>query len=329
MHNSLSVFDLESGSSLASAIASMLGSPLANWEERHFEDGEHKARTLSSVRGQHAVLLQSLYSDEALSVNDRLVRLLFFVAALKDAGAAEVTVVVPYLAYARKDRKSKPRDPVTSRYLAQLFESVGSDRLLTIDVHNLAAYQNAFRIATEHLEARGLFVEHFAALLQGESCIISPDVGGVKRAETLRRSLGRRLGRELSSAFMEKWRSKGELGGERLVGDVAGQDVLIIDDLIASGATLARTIEAARCAGARRIYAAATHALWVGRANELLDHPALTSLVVTDTLPPIRLTNPALRQRVTQLSVAPLLAEAIRRIHQREPLTALWLDAEE
>lgn len=328
MPNPLSIFDLESNSSVALATASMLGVPLSAWEERQFEDGEHKARPLESVRGHHVVLLQSLYSDVARSVNDRLVRLLFFIAALKDAGAAEVTVVAPYLAYARKDRKSKPRDPVTNRYVAQLFEAVGSDRLVTIDVHNLAAYQNAFRIPTEHLEARSLFVDHLATLLKGEACILSPDVGGVKRAEALRRSLSRRLGRELNSAFMQKWRSRGELSGERLVGDVAGQDVVIIDDLIASGSTLLRAIKAAQQAGARRIHAAATHALWAGQAPALLDHSALTGLLVTDTLPLLQPTDPARRQRVKLLSVAPLLAEAIGRIHRRESLTELWLDAE-
>ena len=328
MTNPLSIFDLDSNSSLAFATAAALGAPLSAWEERQFEDGEHKARPLESVRGHHVVLLQSLYSDAAHSVNDRLVRELFFVAALKDAGATEVTVVAPYLAYARKDRRSKPRDPVTHRYVAQLFEAVGSDRLLTIDVHNLAAYQNAFRIPTEHLEAKSLFVDHFATLLEGNACILSPDVGGVKRAEALRRSLSRRLGRELNSAFMQKWRSRGELSGERLVGDVAGQEVVIIDDLIASGATLLRTIEAAERAGARRIHAAATHALWAGKSHALLDHPALTTLVVTDTLPLLQRANPVLQQRVELLSVAPLLAEAIGRIHRRESLTELWLDAE-
>ncbi len=196
------LFALNASRPYGERVASALGLPLAGHEEREFEDGEHKARPLENVRGRDVYVIHSLYGEPGISANDKLVRLLFFIGALKDASAARVTAICPYLAYSRKDRRSKPRDPVSSRYVAQLFEAVGTDRMVTLDVHNLAAYQNAFRIPAEHLEARGLFVAWFAARLQDENLVVvSPDAGGVKRADALRDSLARALGRPVGAAL--------------------------------------------------------------------------------------------------------------------------------
>jgi len=206
----IQLFALNESRELGARVAAALGQPLATHEERGFEDGEHKARPLQSVRGADVFVLQSLYGGPELSVNDKLCRLLFFIGALKDASARRVTAVLPYLCYARKDRKSKPRDPVTTRYVARLLESVGTDRVVTLDVHNLAAYQNAFRCAADHLDAMRLFVEHFVPLAaRAEVTVVSPDLGGVKRAEEFRQALSRRLGREAGGAFLEKYRSAG------------------------------------------------------------------------------------------------------------------------
>jgi len=155
--NSLLLFALEHSHVLGNAIAQQLGLALTPHEERVFEDGEHKARPLQSVRGRSCYVLHSLYGEPSQSVNDKLSRLLFFIATLKDSAAKDVTAVVPYLAYARKDRKTQPRDPVTLRYLAQLFEAVGTDALLVLEVHNPAAFQNAFRCNTEALDCTSLF----------------------------------------------------------------------------------------------------------------------------------------------------------------------------
>src|SRR5512143_75368 len=297
-------------------IARELGLALANHEEREFEDGEHKARPLESVRAKDAYVIHSLYGEPGQSANDKLVRLLFFLGALKDGGAARVTAVVPYLAYARKDRRSKPRDPLGSRYVAQLFEALGIDRVLTLDVHNLAAYQNAFRIPAEHLEARNLFAAHFAPLLgEGEVVAVSPDAGGVKRAEAFRQALGRALGRPVGAAFVEKYRSAGVVSGEALVGDVAGRTALVVDDLISSGTTLARAAAACKRLGAVRVLAAATHGQFAGAAANVLADPALDQVVVTDSIPPFRLPPALLADKVTVLPTAPLFAEAIRRMH--------------
>ena len=164
--NRMTLFVLNSSRTFGEQVSLRLALEPGLHEEREFEDGEHKARPLISVRGKNAFVIQSLYADHQQSGNDKLCRLLFFIGALKDAAAARVTAVVPYLAYARKDRKTKPRDPVTTRYVAALFEAVGTDAVMTLDVHNLAAFQNAFRCRTEHLEANMLFVEHFVPVLK-------------------------------------------------------------------------------------------------------------------------------------------------------------------
>jgi ribose-phosphate pyrophosphokinase len=260
--------------------------------------------------------IQSLHGDAGQTVNDKLVRLLFFIGALKQAGAARVTAVVPYLCYARKDQQTKPRDPVTTRLLACLIESVGTDRVLTIDVHNPAAYQNAFRCGADLLDARAVFARHFAETIGGERVVAaSPDVGGVKRADRFRRTLAATLGREVPLVFMEKYRSAGEVSGETLVGDVAGASVIILDDMISTGTTMARMGRAARAAGARRVFAAATHGVFLPAANEAIGGDAFDRVVVTDTITPLRLRPDVARRKIVVLSVAPLFAEAIRRLH--------------
>ena len=312
----LSLFALNASREFGERVAGALGVALAPHEEREFEDGEHKARPLESVRGRDVFVVVSLYGDARQSVNDKLVRLLFFVGALRDASAGRITAVFPYLCYARKDRRSKSRDPVSTRYVAALLETVGADRVLTLDVHNLAAYENAFRIRADHLEARRLFVEEFVPRIGREPVVVvSPDVGGVKRAEAFRQSLSRRLGREASGAFLEKYRSAGVVSGEAVVGDVEGRIAIILDDLISTGGTIARAVAACRSRGARAVYAAATHGIFVGEAGRMLAEPGLERLVITDTIPPFRLDPTLVRGKVTVLDTAPLFAEAIRRIH--------------
>jgi len=310
------VFALEATRVFGERVAHALGVTLAPLEERAFEDGEHKTRPLVSVRGRHVFVVHSLYGDARESANDKLCRLLFFIGALKDAAAAKVTALVPYLCYARKDSKTKPRDPVTTRYVATMFEVVGADRIVTLDVHNVAAYQNAFRCGTEHLEAKRLFVDYFAPRCRDAAVVVvSPDVGGVKRAEAFRQALAQALGRDIPLAVMEKQRSAGVVSGETLVGDVTDRVAILVDDLIATGTTLARAAAACHARGAARVIAVATHGLFTGEANVRLAEPALAEVVVTDTVPPFRLTEPAVRGKVVILETAPLFAEAARRIH--------------
>lgn len=323
----LKLFALSESGVLGARIATALGVPLGLHEERDFEDGEHKIRALENVGNGDLFVVQSLYGEPGKSVNDKLCRLLFFIGALKDAGAARVTAVIPYLCYARKDRKTKARDPVTTRYLAQLLEAVGTDRVVVLDVHNPAAFQNAFRCSTELLDTARLFAGHFAARIGAEPVVpvvvVSPDTGGIKRAERLREALSRELGRSVGSAFMEKKRSAGVVSGEALVGEVEGAAVIIVDDLISTGGTLVRAAQACRRQGARRVHAAAAHGIFAGSAGRLLADPALDSLVVTDSIPPFRLEGTPARARLTLIEIAPLLAEAIRRIHTGGSLVEL------
>lgn len=316
MANDLSLFALNATRGFGERIAAGLGIDLGSHEEREFEDGEHKTRPLENTRGRDVYVVQSLYSDTDQSVNDKLVRLLFFLATLRDASTARLTAVIPYLCYARKDRRTKARDPVTTRYLAQILEAVGVDGVVTLDVHNLSAYQNAFRCRTEHLEARKLFSRHLAGLVgEEEVTVVSPDVGGVKRAELFRETLGRHLGRPVVAAFMDKQRSEDAVSGEAVVGDLADRVALIVDDLVASGTTIGRAVKACRERGAKRIYAAASHGLFVGGAHEVLADPSLDELAVTNTVPPFRLPQALVSQKLSVLDVATLFAEAIRRMH--------------
>ena len=186
----LRLFAMQATAELGRAVAAALGQPLSLHEERDFEDGEHKARPLDPVLGQDVYVVQSLHGGPTLSANDKLCRLLFFIGALKDAGAARVTAVVPYLCYARKDRRTKPNDPVTTRYVAGMFEAVGTDVVVTLEVHNPVAFENAFRCRTVALTGTPLFVEYARKLEDENLCVVSPDTGGAKRAELFRETLG-------------------------------------------------------------------------------------------------------------------------------------------
>src|ERR1700739_2062587 len=186
----LSLFAVETTRDYGLRVAQHLDLLVGEHEERAFEDGEHKIRPLVGVRRHDVFVIHSLYGDCEPSPNDKLCRLLFFIGALKDAGAERVTAVVPYLCYARKDRRTQPRDPITTKYVAQIFEACGADAVMTLDVHNVAAFENGFRCQSTNLAAIPLFVDHFARLLRHEKvAVVSPDIGGAKRAEQFRRAL--------------------------------------------------------------------------------------------------------------------------------------------
>lgn len=323
----MKLFALNNSRSFGELVANELQIPLSTHEEREFEDGEHKARPLENVRNQDVFVIHSLYSEPAQSVNDKLCRLLFFIGALKDASAAKVTAVVPYLCYARKDRKTKPRDPVTTRYIARLLEASGADGIVTMDVHNVQAFQNAFRIPAENLEAKKLFMDYLKLYIPEEDTVIlSPDFGGIKRAEQLQQSLSRQLKRELQVIFMEKYRSSGIVSGEKVSGDVKNKTVIIIDDLISTGGTIARAAVACEQSGAKSVLAMATHGMFTGKPDETLQGEALKGIITTNTIPPFRLENTRVKEKHTVLNAAPLFARAIERMHQGGSLTELLYD---
>lgn len=313
----LCLFAPRGGSALAAGIARRLQLPLSPLEERDFVDGEHQARPLAEVRGKDIYLVESLHSEANRSIDDKLLYLLFLIATLADAGAARITAVIPYLCYARQDQQHQPRDPVGLRYLARLFEAAGAFRVAALDVHNLAAFQNAFRCRTEHLEAAPLLASHFAARL-GEvpAAVVSPDLGGIKRAERFRRHLVQSLGREVPLAFMEKHRDEDRLCGETVAGEVAGRAAVLVDDLISTGSTLLRAARACRERGATAVYGAVSHGVFAAGAGQVMADPALDQLAITDSIPPAGRLDPGLvAAKIAILPAAPLFARAIQAMH--------------
>lgn len=308
----MKIFGLEQTREFAEHLASQLGVSLAVHEERDFEDGEFKIRSLEPVRGEHVVVCQSLAADARASSADKLVRLLVACGGLRDAGAAQVTALVPYLAYWRKDRRSQPRDPVTTAYVAKLLEAVGIDAVVTLDVHNIATFENAFRCRKEHLEGAAAFAAHFAAVgaAAARIVVLSPDAGGQQRARAFAAHLSARLGRAVEHALMEKQRAGGRVAGELFAGDVRDALVVIYDDMIGTGGTTVRAAHAARARGAGTVHVAATHALLVGNATAAINDSGIASVVVMDTVADARERCAALRCAWHVLDSAAVFAAA-------------------
>lgn len=329
MQNDLMLFALGATRAFGEAMATHLDVTLSPMEERSFEDGEFKQRPLASVRGRDVYAISSLYGETNASSADKLLRLLMFIGALKDSGAARVTAVTPYLCFSRKDRRTKPRDPIATRYVAQLFEAMRADALITVDVHNIAAFENAFRCETIPLDAHILFARHFLTLIgDAPVAVVSPDLGGEKRAELFRQRLERMLKRPVAKAFMDKTRSEGRVTGDIFAGDVEGRVAIILDDLIAGGGTVARAAAACRAHGATQVFVAATHGIFATTAPETLRNAPIDGVAITDSiaLRPNDATAGALKEKLTVLPLATLFAEAIRRRHESGSIAQLLAD---
>jgi ribose-phosphate pyrophosphokinase len=311
---------------LAAAIAAAAGLPLIPLEERRFEGGELKLRPLESVRSRTVFVLQSLAGTAEAPVCERLVRLLFLLQLLRDGGAAATIAVLPYLAFARKDRRTQPRDPVTSRYVAELIEAAGVTQLVGLDVHNPAAFDNAFRVPTVHLTAIPMMVDHFARQMTGSGLtVVSPDVGGIKRAQLFRERLAARIAGEVGLAFVEKRRAQGVVATGLLAGEVAGRTAVVLDDLCATGGTLIRAAQACRRAGAQSVHVAVTHTPLAAGLEALLAADAISSIVATDS---VGIGFPAAHSgaaagRLIVLPIAPLIARVIGHMIAGEPLASL------
>lgn len=325
------VFGLDASKDYAKAVAMELGVELSAKEEDYFDDGEATVRSEVNVRGHDVFVIQSLYTCDKEKVSDKILKLLIFIGALKDASARRITAVVPYLAYQRQDRKTASRSPIVTKYLAGLFQSVGLDRLLTIDPHNLQAFQNPYnKTITDHLEAKRLLATYIAEHISRPEkiSVMSPDLSGMNRARSVRNILAsifnaRRIlpsDFEIPLCVLDKTHVGRVIQGHMVVGDVKDRDVIVVDDMIASAKTMSEARKAVIANGGRLWGACATHGLFVGKASENLAD--FDRVIVTDTVRPYRLTGPAAK-KLSVISTAKLFAEAIKRTHEEDSISDL------
>ena len=314
-------------------VASHLDQPLSPHVEKRFPDGESYLRSDVNVRGGDVYVIYSLYTDENQKAGEKIHDLLQFIGSLKDASAKKVTLVCPYLAYSRQDRKTESRAPIGTKYIAQQLESMGVNRLLTMDIHNLAAFQNAFRIPTDNLEVKNLFVDYLCGGYDrhglkitdcvedplentpSELTIVSPDVGGMGRVRRMRNALEKRLkGCSIKTAYVDKERAGDAVHGSEIVGDVEGRRCLILDDMIASGSTIQISMNAVENHGGDPWAVCATHGFFTGAATEKLEK--VKKLIIADTIPPFRLPEDWQKNRLSVINTTKMTAQAIRRIHE-------------
>jgi len=311
--NHFKVFTGNANPALASEICYELGCPLGAANVRQFSDGEIHLQIQENVRGADVFVVQPTCTP----VDQHLMELLLMMDALKRASAERITAVLPYYGYARQDRKDRPRMPISARLVASLIERAGADRILAVDLH-AAQIQGFFDVPVDHLFAAPVMVDYFDELRGENLTVVSPDAGGVERA----RNFGKRLGSPL--AIIDKRRSDVNVAEVmHIIGDVEGQDCLIVDDLIDTGGTLVKAAEALLDQGAKSVRACATHAVLSGPAVERIENSKLEEVIVTNSIP--------LREeadnctRIKQLSVAPLLAKAIQSIHEDGSVSTLFV----
>ncbi len=313
MLKSISLFSGNANHPLAAAIAGSIEVPLARSKVARFSDGEIAVEIGENVRGVDVYILQSTCTP----VNDSLMEMLIMADALRRASAASVTAVMPYYGYARQDRKVAGRTPITAKLVADLISTSGIDRVLTIDLH-AGQIQGFFNIPVDNLYAMPVLLDELRAMPLQDPVMVSPDAGGVERA----RAYAKRLNASL--AIIDKRRERANVSEVmHIIGDVKGRDCVLLDDMIDTAGTLTNAAKALHEQGARRIYAAATHAVLSGPAvNRIVDSP-LTEVIVTDTIPLRDEAKACAKFRVA--SVSRLLAEAIRRIHNSDSISSLFV----
>jgi ribose-phosphate pyrophosphokinase len=312
-YGDLKIFSGRAHPALAREICAYLEIPLGQLTLYNFSDGENYCQIDENVRGADVFVVQPTCSP----VNDHVMELLILLDAFRRSSASRITAVMPYFGYARQDKKDKPRVPIAAKLMADLLTASGADRILTMDLH-AAQIQGFFDIPVDHLFAAPVLLDAIRKLGLEDLVIVSPDVGGVARA----RAIGKRLGASL--AIIDKRRTgKNETEILNVVGEVDGKDVLILDDIIDTAGTLVQAEAALRRQGARRTYAAAVHPVLSGPAIERIESSSLQSLLVTNTVP----VDAAVARcsRIHPLSIAPILGEAIQRIHDGTSVSSLFV----
>ncbi len=309
------VFAGSSNIGLASDICNYLGTDLAKAEVGRFSDGETQVEVMENVRGGDAFIIQSTCPP----TNDNLMELLLTLDALKRASAGRITAVLPYYGYARQDRKVSPRVPISAKLVADLITAAGATRVLTMDLH-AGQIQGFFNIPVDNVFATPVLLRHIRDRMKSGQTVtvVSPDAGGVERA----RAFAKRL--QANLAIIDKRRAgPNEVAEMKIIGEVTSGLAVIVDDMVDTAGTIAAAASALRAAGADEVVACCTHAVLSGPAAERVEKSALANLVVTDTIPP----REELRScsKLVVLSVAHLIGEAIRRIHNEESISSLFI----
>ncbi|MDO5490974.1 MAG: ribose-phosphate pyrophosphokinase [Bacillota bacterium] len=305
------IFTANSHPDLAEEISSIIGKPLGEAKVAKFSDGEISVSLGESVRGCDCFIIQSTCDP----VNDNLMELLIMIDAMKRASAGRISAVMPYYGYARQDRKAKARDPITAKLVADMLVAAGADRVITMDLH-AAQIQGYFTIPVDHLVGLPLLTRYFAKQNNGDLVIVSPDHGSVPRARNMAEPLGCPI------AIVDKRRpepNKSEI--MNIIGDIKGKDCILVDDMIDTAGTITNAANALKDLGAASVRACATHAVLSGPAIERLDQSAIEELVLLNTMP-----IPGEKQlpMMKILSVGPLFAEAINRIHTNGSISRLF-----
>ncbi len=313
----IKVFSGNANPTLAVSVADRLGIPLGKSRVGQFSDGEIEVRILESVRGSDVFVIQSTSSP----VNQNLMELLIMIDAFSRASAGRITAVMPYYGYARQDRKSQPRDPITAKLVADLIVQAGADRILTMDLH-APQLQGFFNIPVDHMLGRPIFVKYFNKKIQSDPdykdnfVIMSPDLGSVNRA----REFAERVYAPL--AIVDKRRPKPNSSEiMNIIGDIEGKHVLIVDDLIDTAGTLVNAAVAVMERGAKSVSACATHAVLSGPAISRIESSPLEEVVVLDT---IQISEEKNISKLRVLSCAPAIAEALARIYNDKPMSAMF-----
>ena len=310
-HNlEMKIFTGNAHPALAGAICDYLKVGLGDASVSSFPDGETYVKINDNIRGRDVFIIQPTCPP----TNQNLMELLILVDAARRASAARITSVIPFFGYARQDRKDQPRVPITAKLVANLLVAAGVNRVLTMDLH-AQQLQGFFDIPVDHLHARPVMVQHLHKLAIGNLVVVSPDVGGVKMASAYAQALGAGL-----AIVVKKRKSASETEASHIIGDVSGQNVLIVDDLTETAGTLTSAAKMLRNHGALDIYAGVSHAVLTDLAVERLKDSEIKELITTDSVP----VRPTSDQRVKVLSVAELLGEGIRRIHDDESVSSLF-----
>ena len=307
----IKLFAGNSNRALAEAIARDLKLPLSSVEVGHFSDGETSVHLCETVRGRDVFIIQSTCAP----VNENLMELLIMIDAARRASAGRITAVVPYFGYARQDRKSRSRDPITAKLVADIITSAGADRILTMDLH-AAQIQGFFDIPVDHLIGGPLLYKYFQKLVDEDFMVVSPDMGSVTRARNVAAKLN------CPMAIIDKRRPKAnQVEVMNIIGDVKGKRCLMVDDMIDTAGTICQGAEALHANGASEIYACCTHAVLSGPAIERIKNSPITKLIVLDTIP---LTEEKKLDKIEVLSVSKLFALAIENIYLDKKMSDIY-----